>query len=147
MTLEEKIKQLEDKMKRAKDISKVLGVIASDILKEEQLNFKGNKDPDGVGWKTLDDKTIAMKVKRERNANAILRDKGLLFGSLHAVLDDNAAIVATGPEITYAKYHQYGTSRMPQRQFAGINKRNVKKYNKWAMKYIEEGKLTTSTEI
>jgi len=146
MTLEEKIKQLEDKMKRAKDISKVLGVIASDILKEEQLNFKGNKDPEGVPWKPLSKKTILLKQQRGRNANAILRDKGLLFGSLHAVLDDNAAIVATGPEIDYARKHQYGEG-VPKRQFAGINKRNVKKYNKWAMKYIEEGILTTSTKL
>ena len=144
MTLEEKIKQLEERAKRTKNLKKVMDVIASDILKEEQLNFKGNKDPDGVPWQPLSKKTKQIREKQGYNGNEILRMKGILFGSLHAVLDNNAAIVATGPEITYAKYHQYGTVRMPQRQFAGMKKKNIKKYNKWAMKYIEDGTLTTA---
>ncbi len=143
MTLEEKIKQLEERAKRAKNLKKVMDVIALDILKEEQLNFKRNSDPDGNPWKPLSAYTVNQKQKRGRNGNAILRDKGLLFGSLHTVVEDNSAIVATGPEIDYARKHQYGID-VPKRQFAGINKRNVKKYNKWAVKYIEEGVLTTS---
>lgn len=181
MTLEEKIKQLEEKVKRAKNLDKVMKVIASDILKEEQLNFKRNSDPDGNLWVKLTIPTINAKLKRGRNGNSILRDKGLLFGSLHTVVEDNSAIVATGPEIKYAKIHNYGGNikkkertgkiyfneegkmskinkaayykdtnikghdiTMPKRQFAGINKKNVKKYNKWAVKYIEENILTTS---
>lgn len=144
MTLEEKIKQLEEKAKRAKNLDKVMRVIASDILKEEQLNFKRNSDPDGNPWVPLSKKTIEYKRKRGRNGNAILRDKGLLFGSLHTVVEDNSAIVATGPEIIYAKTQNYGRGGIPARQFAGMNKKNVKKYNKWAVKYIEENILTTS---
>ena len=143
MTLEEKIKQLEERAKRAKNLKKVIDVIALDILKEEQLNFKGNKDPDGVPWQPLSKKTKQIREKQGYNGNEILRMKGILFGSLHTVLDNNAAIVATGPEIDYARKHQYGID-VPKRQFAGINKRNVKKYNKWAMKYIEDGTLTTA---
>ena len=143
MTLEEKIKQLEEKTKRAKNLKKVMDVIASDILKEEQLNFKRNSDPDGNAWKPLSEYTIKTKIKRGRNPNNILRDKGLLFGSLHTVVENNSAIVATGPEIEYAKKHQYGID-VPKRQFAGMNKKNIKKYNKWSMKYIEDGILTTA---
>lgn len=145
MTLEEKIKQLEEKVKRAKNLDKVMKVIASDILKEEQLNFKRNSDPDGVPWQPLAEKTIKSKIKRGRNPNNILRDKSLLFGSLHTVVEDNSAIVATGPEIIYAKTQNYGRGGIPERQFAGMNKKNVKKYNKWAAKYIEEDVLITST--
>lgn len=151
MSPDENIKNIQKMKERALNLKPALSKIASDMLKEEQQNFRKNKTPDGQRWQELSPATVMMKLKRGRNPNNMLRDRGLLFGSLNARVEKNTALVSTGSEIKYAATQNYGDTRtikrgnrfititIPARQYAGINTKDRERYNKIVLNYIKTG--------
>lgn len=99
---------LESKKAKGQNLQPALEKIGMDLEKETQLNFKRKKDPDGMPWKELAPSTKKSKIKRGRNPNNILRDKSLMFNSIHNVVGENFALVAPGKEIKQARIIQNG---------------------------------------
>ena len=98
--------------------------IAKDLLEVSKTIFvrqyNAENDPEGHRWTKLADSTLKYKT-----GNKILVDEGYLLSAL-------ANSVRTGStkwtdcrliiRNDYAQYHQYGTSKMPQRKILGHNK-------------------------
>jgi len=77
-------------------------------------NFRREGAPDGTAWTPLRPATIKARQRRGRSALAILRETGILAGSIfHEVADDGVRI---GSPVKYAAIHQFGgTIDMPAR--------------------------------
>lgn len=95
---------------RIKDVIKPLSVFAKKKANDIQKQFYSNSDPDGNKWAPLSPVTIARK---KQNKDKILTEYTPLRKSVRVnVLQEGLQLTAGVP---YAKYHQQGTSKMPQR--------------------------------
>lgn len=101
-------------------------------------NFQRQSAPDGTPWMPLRPATIRARHRRGRSAIAILRETGILAGSIFHQVDDDG--VRVGSPVEYAAIHQFGgTIDMParagkiyRRQFAdgSFGRRFAKRKNK-----------------
>ena len=95
---------------RIKDVIKPLSIFAKKKANYIQKQFDSNSDPDGNKWAPLSPVTIARK---KQNKDKILTEYTPLRKSIRVnVLQEGLQLTAGVP---YAKYHQQGTSKMPQR--------------------------------
>lgn len=93
-------KGLIEKIERTEDLRPVMNAISLDMLKEVQLNFRGEKTPEGDKW---------IPSKRAlRDNGKTLRDKGTLQKSINARYNNTSAKVGTN--VTYAAIHQFGSA-------------------------------------
>jgi HK97 gp10 family phage protein len=89
-----------------------------DILENASVMFENSaKDAIGndayiFGWPRLAESTIERK-----GFERPLYETGELQNSIHHNVDDHEAYVGT--DVEYAKYQEYGTSRIPARPFLG----------------------------
>lgn len=101
-------------------------------------NFRRQQTPQGVPWQPLRPATIRARQRRGRSALAILRETGVLAGSISfEVAPDGVRI---GSPVRYAAIHQFGgtidraprTGRIYRRQFSdgSFGRRFAKKENK-----------------
>lgn len=101
------------------DLNKAL--VVRDILDEStavllsriRQRFLAEEDPDGVPW-------IPSRASQLRSGGGTLFDTGRLFHSiqLYAVDAESRAI---GTDVFYGRFHQFGTVKLPQRQFLGFS--------------------------
>ena len=86
-------------------------------------NFQSESDPEGIPWKKLLPRTIRRRIKRKKAGLAILRETGVLKGSVSAApTSDQVAIGASAP---YAAIHQLGgTIKKPARKAELFFRRN-----------------------
>lgn len=109
--------------------------------------FGSESDPLGAAWPELAPATIARK-----GHNRILYDTGRLAASLTSKSGDAIREIisepagqglAFGTSVDYAPFHQFGTSRIPQRQHVGVNDRVIdimaERVADFAMAYALEG--------
>lgn len=80
-------------------------------------NFLEEKDPNGNPWKPLAASTLQYK-----RSGKILTETGRLVNSIGSEVVGNKARIYTNVE--YAQYLQYGTKKMPARQFLGIGEKD-----------------------
>jgi len=104
--------------KRANDMRPVLWRAKQWLRFANEENFRQAGLPSG-GWSPLDPEYAAWKNLREPGAGTMIRT-GRLFRSLTS-LDASPnkidAMEATfGTKVEYAKFHQYGTTKMPKRK-------------------------------
>lgn len=104
--------------KRANDMRPVLWRAKQWLRFANEENFRQAGLPSG-GWSPLDPQYSAWKNLREPGAGTMIRT-GRLFGSLTS-LDASpnkiGVMEATfGTKVEYAKFHQYGTTKMPKRK-------------------------------
>lgn len=97
----------------------VLEATGATVERQTKVRIASTKTaPDGARWAPL----AASTVKQKGNRN-ILVDVGRLAGSIsYSVAGD---VVIVGTSVSYAGFHQGGTSRMPQREFLGLSEANV----------------------
>lgn len=104
---------------RSENMRPVFRWAKSELEKANARNFAENGLPVG-GWKPLDSKYGAWKSANFPGRGPLVRS-GNLFRSL-INMNDSAANVITdtsatfGTSVKYAKFHQYGTTKMPKRQ-------------------------------
>lgn len=86
-------------------------------------NFQSETDPDGVPWQKLLPRTIRRRIKRKKAGLAILRETGVLKGSISTLPEiDQVTIGASAP---YAAIHQLGGKiKKPARKAELFFKRN-----------------------
>lgn len=96
-------KNIQEKIQRTTTLRPAMQVIAQDMLKEVQLNFRGEKTPEGEKW--------IPSQRAIRDKGKTLRDKGLLQKSIGAKFNNVSAKVGTN--IPYAAIHQFGSEGLP----------------------------------
>lgn len=100
-------------------------------------NFSSNGLPVG-GWAPLDSEYAAWKATRFPGAPPLVQG-GQLFKSLVSLTGGVNSIGRTtaefGTNVSYAKFHQYGTSKMPKREIvfepAGFSALLAERVAKW----------------
>jgi phage virion morphogenesis protein len=80
--------------------------IAGALLTSTLLRFRDGVSPEGLPWRPLSAVTIA---RRRKGSNRILRDSGVLRGSITQAHDDRSATIGT--ETDYAPTHQFGAKK------------------------------------
>jgi phage gpG-like protein len=130
--------RIDDMQRRMKSFRPIFNDIRSDLEKEWSNNFKTEGGNYG-GWKPLSPKYAAWRG----SAGPILIRSGQLFNSVRSlhgapndIKDDEAYF---GTNVEYAKFHQYGTTKMPKRPIIFEPSNVANKWGKWAVKYIADG--------
>ena len=102
------LRELERKMG---DLTPVMRHIGEELLSDWRLLWKEEKDPYERKWADLSPST--KRQKRKRGGYQILVDTGTLLNSFTVEAEKDS--VRIGTAVPYAKYHQLGTEKMPQR--------------------------------
>lgn len=108
---DEALKDLREKIKRAKDLSVPMkaGAAAFDLVIQD--TFRRGQDPEGKNWTPLSETTKEARRKGKGNkADTILVDSSNLQKSAHAVFDGKDAIIISSDRI-YANAQQFGYVR------------------------------------
>lgn len=104
--------------KRANDMRPVLWRAKQWLRFANEENFRQAGLPSG-GWSPLDPEYSAWKNLREPGAGTMIRT-GRLFRSLTSLDAPPNKIdimeATFGTKVEYAKFHQYGTTKMPKRK-------------------------------
>lgn len=99
----------------------LLKAMRQTVIAETKKGFRDERDPDGVPWKPL-----KYPRRNSKGRDRILQDTGLMRTSVTAggggqnIDEIGPTYLEWGTSVPYAKYHQYGTSRIPVRQFLGV---------------------------
>ena len=112
------IKSLRAMERRAADFTPVFRWAKKELERANRDNFTASGLPVG-GWSPLNSEYGAWKA-REFPGAPIMQISGKLFRSL-ASLDGSPNVISKtkaqfGTNVEYAKFHQYGTTKMPKRQ-------------------------------
>lgn len=100
---------IQGKCNKIKDMKPVLNIIAQDIVKEAQLNFRNSQSPEGEPWQKLSSLTINM---RRKGSSKPLVDTGTLRRSIRGTATGTQAIAGTN--LKYAAIHQFGGTIKPK---------------------------------
>ena len=126
-------------VRRSEGFQPVLTWARAELLKSFSQNFTSNGLLVG-GWRPLDPTYAAWKAVRFPGAPTLVQN-GRLFKSL--VADNAGASIGpnefvVGTNLRYAKFHQYGTTKMPKREILfepkGFSKNLGQKVTKWIIK-------------
>ena len=102
-----------DSLSSALKVRDILDESAAVLLNRIRDRFLDETDPDGNRW-------IPSRASMMRSGGGTLFDTGRLFHSIQLYADgeDSRAI---GTDVPYGVFHQFGTARLPKRQFLGFN--------------------------
>jgi phage gpG-like protein len=111
---------LEDMKDRAGDMRPVFRWAKGQLELANAANFMTNGLPSGKPWQPLDKEYGSWKSAHFPGAGTMVRS-GNLFRSLTNMNDSAVNVIekttATfGTSVEYAKFHQYGTTKMPARK-------------------------------
>ena len=133
------VADIEDRITDAKPVFRW----AHQVLKKSFAeNFASNGLPVG-GWSPLDAEYAGWKARHLPGAPTLIRS-GELFRSLSELSDPsvneiNKLSATFGTGLPYAKFHQYGTNKMPKRQILFIPQSFVSEFAEKLANYIVEG--------
>lgn len=94
---------IQGKCDKLKNMKPVMERIASDMVKEVQMNFRNSQSPSGEKWKELSSLTISM---RRGVSSKPLMNTGTLRRSISGRATNTQAIAGTN--LVYAPIHQFG---------------------------------------
>ena len=127
--------------KRANDMRPVLWRAKQWLRFANEENFRQAGLPSG-GWSPLDPEYSAWKNLREPGAGTMIRT-GRLFRSLTSLDAPPNKIdimeATFGTKVEYAKFHQYGTTRMPKRKVVYEPLGFVSRFGEVAATYVCHG--------
>ena len=111
---------LENIKDRADDMRPVFKWAKTQLELANAWNFMANGLPSGKPWQPLDKEYGAWKSAHFAGAGTMVRS-GNLFRSLTSLTDSTANTITKtsatfGTSVEYAKFHQYGTTKMPARK-------------------------------
>jgi phage gpG-like protein len=139
----EKVQNLiADIQDRCTDVKPVFRWAHQVLKKTFAENFTSQGLPVG-GWSPLDPEYAAWKARRLPGAPTLIRS-GELFRSLSELSDPsvneiNKLSATFGTGLNYAKFHQYGTNKMPKRQILFIPQSFADEFAEKLANYIVEG--------
>jgi phage gpG-like protein len=116
---------------RIKNIIRPLALFAKKKSADIQKQFDNHTDPEGKPWAPLSPVTIARK---KQNKDKILTHYGPLRKSVKVeVLQEGLRLTTGAP---YAKFHQEGTSRMPQRKILAITEQDKVRLGRFIRQHV-----------
>ena len=130
--------RIDDMQRRMKSFRPIMNDIRQDLEEAWAHNFTEQGARYG-GWKPLDPKYAAWRGSPE----PILIRTGRLFNSVRNLygapndIKDHEAFFGTN--VPYAKFHQYGTTKMAKREFIFEPHHAAEKWGNWAVKYVADG--------
>jgi phage gpG-like protein len=140
--IDEPQEKFEDMVDHSKDMRSVWRYAKKKLETSFSQNFLSGGSLVG-GWAPLDRGYAAWKIANFPGAKKMNID-GKLFRSI-STLEESAVnkiektSAAFGTEVKYAKFHQYGTTKMPKRPIIFEPSNVANKWGKWAVKYIADG--------
>lgn len=160
ITLDEKIKQLEERKKRLTELQNTGGAVMKKISEKMKTavdnSFRYSQSPDGEKWARLSVETT-LAWNSERRGDVPLRDTGIMQRSITPGFGGGFAKVGTAD--IRAPTHQFGAKQgkyakiptkngkvrnvpwgdIPARPFFGITKQKDIDYRKIILNYINNG--------
>lgn len=103
-------------------------------LKSADEAFKTRGGNIGQPWKTLKMQTIKQKIKIGKNIDILQRSGKMRKSFRVSKLNKNELEIEN--TVSYFKYHQTGTRKMPQRQMLGHSPALIKRYEIAFIDYI-----------
>jgi len=138
---------LDDMYRRSRDLSPVFEKMRDDLEDLWSNNFLTNGLPSG-GWKPLDAQYAAWKSVNFPGMPPMIRT-GKLFSSLTNLRGRPNEIKKTrasfGTSVKYAKFHQYGTTKMPKREILFAPDVMRKRWQGYVKEYIRDGRIGMET--
>lgn len=137
---EKAIARFEGMAIRMDNMAPVLEWAKKDLTKAWRTNFASNGLLVG-GWAPLDPEYFSWKMVRFPGAPTLVRT-GRLFRSLGesnvamTIGKDEAVI---GTNLRYAKFHQYGTDKMPKRPVVFEPKGFAAEFGRRALRWVSRG--------
>ncbi|WP_051419672.1 phage virion morphogenesis protein [Paracoccus pantotrophus] len=107
-------------------------------------NFQQQSAPDGTPWAPLKPATIKARSRRSRSKIAILRERGLLAGSINYQATDDE--VRIGSPVEYAAVHQLG-GEIEKQERAGKIFRSKGKDGKIGRRFVKKSKANVVTDV
>lgn len=128
---------------RSKDMRPVFRWTKTYLEAANAANFAANGLPSGAPWKPLSAEYGSWKAANYPGTG-MLRQSGRLFRSLTNLSDSAANIISKdtatfGTAVEYAKFHQYGTTKMPKRKIVFTPREFPKELGVTMAKYIVLG--------
>lgn len=124
---------------RARDFGSVFKKIQNDLEETWSNNFMTNGLPSG-GWAPLDSEYGSWKSINFPGMPPMIRT-GKLFSSLgnlrgapNSIGKKNAQF---GTNVEYAKFHQYGTTKMPKRTIVFEPSASKKQWSRWTAEHLD----------
>ena len=108
------LRELGNLVKKAQNRGSLNKKLAIVMQRDVQKHFEDEQSPFGK-WVGLQPMTIMRK-----GSSAILKDTRRLLQSIK--IDSNNNKAETGTNLVYAKTHNYGRGRIPQREFMWLSK-------------------------
>jgi phage virion morphogenesis protein len=112
------LRRLAVEMSNPAPAMKLVGQLAQ---REVVRQYRLEKDPQDRPWKPLSAATLKSRRNRNKSSIKILIDTGRLVNSINSQASGNEARVGTN--VGYAPFHNFGTRKMPQREFMGLTPR------------------------
>jgi len=137
------IRRMKAMEKRSRDFRPVLRWAKRELQKANAANFTSNGLPVG-GWSPLKPRYAAWKATRFPGTPTLVMS-GKLFRELRSLNGPANSIGMTsatfGTDIEYAKFHQYGTSKMPKRQIIYEPNQFAERLAILAADYVSDGRV------
>ena len=117
----ERIEQAEQRFRSPEMSVQQWGDVIAWLEQSHQRFFDEERSPDGDPWQELSDWTIKKKGhSRKLIETYALMQSMTTSGAEYAIRTVEPTSLEFGTERPWAESHQYGTDRIPQREFAGI---------------------------
>lgn len=139
--LESMIASLEQKVVRAQDFTPIFPKAKAELALSTASNFTSNGLLVG-GWAPLDAGYASWKMTRFPGAPPLVRT-GKLFASLTGANMAEVSMMpksfTIGTNVEYAKFHQYGTTKMAKRKILFVPKEFSAKFANDAAQWVNQG--------
>jgi phage virion morphogenesis protein len=143
-TIAEAVDLIEGLENRLTDLTPAMKGVGEYMLLKTRERFDDEVDPSGQKWKTLADSTVESKRRRKTKSGKrarvraaptdILKESRLLRDTIAYDADSTSVRVGTPQE--YGKFHQSGTTRMPQREFLGVDAEDLTEIDEIVVDYL-----------
>lgn len=110
------------------------------LIAATKENFVGQHTPDRTPWVPF---RRTPSRRRGGPGSKLLRDKGLLMASVTAsggghLEEQTPQRFVFGTNLHYAGYHQFGTRRIPRRQFLGLGQKLLQDIDEAIGEFVEK---------
>lgn len=124
--------KLRGAVERSKNLTTPMKVGAQLMLGSVDRNFRSSGRP--AQWVPLSPAYARRKLSQGYSSKPLIRT-GIMKASIAPKIDSHSFRVGTS--LSYARYHQFGTSRMPKREFVLFQAGDIRDINKIVLEYIK----------
>lgn len=126
---------LNELIKRIRNLTPALHEVGQLMVASTDENFQNEQNIYGVKWKQNTPATIRYKVSRGFIMK-VLQRRGMLRSSIQYRIEGDK--LSVGTNIPYGAYHQFGTNRLPKREFLGVSRQDQKEIVAILSEYLDE---------